>query len=59
MSVQSIGVPQTSAVRAALIALVAVLVGLAGFSGALLELGSRWIREEEYSHGFLIPIVAA
>jgi exosortase D (VPLPA-CTERM-specific) len=59
MSVQSIGVPQTSAVRAALIALVAVLVGLAGFSGALLELGSRWIRQEEYSHGFLIPIVAA
>jgi exosortase D (VPLPA-CTERM-specific) len=59
MSVQSNGVPQTSAVRAALIALVAVLVGLAGFSGALLELGSRWIRQEEYSHGFLIPIVAA
>jgi exosortase D (VPLPA-CTERM-specific) len=29
------------------------------FRGALLELVRRWTVQEEYSHGFLIPIVAA
>ena len=59
MAVQSIEMPQTSAARAGLIALGALLVGLAGFGGALLELVNRWMLQEEYSHGFLIPVVAA
>ena len=29
------------------------------FHGALLELVRRWTTQEEYSHGFLIPLVAA
>jgi exosortase D (VPLPA-CTERM-specific) len=59
MSVQSMGVSQTSAIRTGLIVLVAILVAILGFSGALLELVGRWNRQEEYSHGFLIPVVAA
>ena len=35
----------------------AVLVSLAAFSQALLELVNRWNNQEEYSHGFLIPVV--
>jgi exosortase D (VPLPA-CTERM-specific) len=38
---------------------VAVLVALIAFSGALGELVTRWSRQEEYSHGFFIPIIAA
>src|ERR1039458_4166397 len=38
---------------------ISVLVCLVGFSGSLLELVHRWIAQEEYSHGFLIPIIAA
>ena len=30
-----------------------------GFSDALLELLRRWTAQEEYSHGFLIPVIAA
>ena len=37
----------------------AVLIALAAFSGGLLELVRRWSQQEEYSHGFLIPVVAA
>jgi exosortase D (VPLPA-CTERM-specific) len=40
-------------------AIVIVLVCIAGFGGALLELIRRWNGQEEYSHGFLIPIVTA
>src|SRR5262249_22754961 len=38
---------------------IAVLLAVAAFSGGLWELVGRWSRQEEYSHGFLIPIVAA
>ena len=38
---------------------ISVLVCLVGFSGSLLELVRRWIAQEEYSHGFLIPVIAA
>src|SRR5664279_3393406 len=50
---------QTSAIHAALLACLAVLVALVAFSGPLLELVNRWIKQEEYSHGFLIPIIVA
>ena len=57
MSVQSIKLTKTSAINPSLLASIAVLIGLAGFSGALLELVRRWTTQEEYTHGFLIPIV--
>lgn len=40
-------------------AIAGVLISLAAFSSALLELINRWSAQEEYSHGFLIPIVTA
>jgi exosortase D (VPLPA-CTERM-specific) len=49
----------TGVVSRGVFALVALLVALAGFSDALLELVFRWHRQEEYSHGFLVPVVAA
>src|ERR1700728_1264860 len=58
MSVQSIGISQATALRAGLVAVVGTLIAVVGFSGPLFELVSRWSRQEEYSHGFLIPIVA-
>ncbi len=59
MSVQSVPLTQASTMRTAAVALTALLVTLAAFSGALLELVHRWIAQEEYSHGFLIPVVTA
>ena len=53
------GSARTSAIYAALLASLAVLVALVAFSEALLELVHRWIRQEEYSHGFLIPVIVA
>src|ERR1019366_6008769 len=50
---------QTSAIHAARLACLAVLVALVAFSGPLLELVNRWIKQEEYSHGFLIPVIVA
>jgi len=35
-----------------------VLVAFISFAGALTSLVGRWSSEEEYSHGFLIPILA-
>jgi exosortase D (VPLPA-CTERM-specific) len=57
MSAQPIKVANAGALRASLSLFLLVAMGLAGFSGALLELVRRWTRQEEYSHGFLIPIV--
>ena len=42
--------------RLAFVALAALLI-TADFSKALLELVRRWSEQEEFSHGFLIPIV--
>jgi exosortase D (VPLPA-CTERM-specific) len=35
------------------------LLGIAAFGGSLLELAHRWSLQEEYSHGFLIPLISA
>jgi exosortase D (VPLPA-CTERM-specific) len=43
----------------AVLAIAAVLVCVAAFGPALLELVRRWNSQEEYSHGFLIPVVSA
>jgi exosortase D (VPLPA-CTERM-specific) len=42
-----------------LLAIAAVVVCLAGLSEALMELVRRWNSQEEYSHGFLIPVISA
>ena len=56
---QSDRVPQITAIRTGLLVLLAILVAILGFSGALTELVHRWNQQEEYSHGFLIPVVTA
>jgi exosortase D (VPLPA-CTERM-specific) len=53
------GSARTSAIYTGLLASIAVLVALVAFSESLLELVHRWIRQEEYSHGFLIPVIVA
>ena len=59
MSVQSMRVPHTSVIRTGLPVLLAIIVAILGYSGALTELVHRWNQQEEYSHGFLIPVVTA
>src|SRR5579872_3355070 len=39
--------------------LIAALLAAVAVRGALFELVRRWTAQEEYSHGFLIPVVAA
>ena len=50
---------QPNAIYIGLLVLLAVLVALFGFSRSLLELVRRWTAQEEYSHGFFIPVIAA
>ena len=50
---------RTSAIYITLLASLSVLVALLAFSEALLELVRRWSTQEEYSHGFLIPVIVA
>ena len=50
---------QPNAIYIGLLVLLAVLVALFGFSRSLLELVRRWTVQEEYSHGFFIPVIAA
>jgi len=38
---------------------VGVLIAVIAFSGSLSEVVRRWIAQEEYSHGFFIPLIAA
>ena len=50
---------QTGGVYASLYIGVALLACFAVFSESLLELERRWSAQEEYSHGFLIPVIVA
>jgi exosortase D (VPLPA-CTERM-specific) len=59
MSVQSAEFPRTPALRAWVLGLITALLAAIAFRGALLELVRRWTNQEEYSHGFLIPLVVA
>jgi exosortase D (VPLPA-CTERM-specific) len=59
MSTQSLRLARTDAIQTSLLVCAAVLVALIAYSGALGELVTRWSRQEEYSHGFLIPVIAA
>ena len=59
MSVQSVTLPKTGTYRSWMMAFIAVLLLAVALRGSLFELVRRWTTQEEYSHGFLIPIVAA
>jgi exosortase D (VPLPA-CTERM-specific) len=59
MSVKFSVVPNTSAIRTWRFGLIAALLAVVAFRGALIELVSRWTTQDEYSHGFLVPLVTA
>ena len=59
MAVQSPNEPRERALRVGLLIGAAVLVAMLAFHSALMELVRRWVTQEEYSHGFLIPAVSA
>jgi exosortase D (VPLPA-CTERM-specific) len=59
VSLQSVRIVRPFSTYAALLVSVALIAAVAAFSGGLYELVTRWSRQEEYSHGFLIPIVVA
>jgi exosortase D (VPLPA-CTERM-specific) len=57
MAIQSIEIPHTNPFRIGFIGLVGILIALVAFNGALLQLVDRWSSQEEYSHGFLVPVL--
>ena len=57
MTTLSIKKPPFATPYIGLLAIAAVFACFAAFSQALLELVNRWTNQEEYSHGFLIPVV--
>ncbi len=59
MAVQSLNEPREHGLQIGLLVGVAVLAAILAFHGALAELVHRWTTQEEYSHGFLIPVVSA
>jgi exosortase D (VPLPA-CTERM-specific) len=59
MSTQALTALRSPTIRTGLVAVFALLVTIVAFDRALFELVRRWIAEEEYSHGFLIPVVSA
>ena len=64
MLVKADVVPQSrlapsSAAYSALFIVLSLAVAAAAFSGSLAELAHRWTSQEEYSHGFLIPVIVA
>ena len=59
MSLQPIEFPRTGATRAWILGFIAALLAAVAFHEALFELVRRWTTQEEYSHGFLIPLVTA
>ena len=54
-----IGLASSDAIYRLIIVCLSVLVAVAAFGGALSELVSRWQSQEEYSYGFLIPVIVA
>jgi exosortase D (VPLPA-CTERM-specific) len=59
MLIQSVPSLKTSPVRSWILGGIAAALAAVAFHGALFELIRRWTTQEEYSHGFLIPLVAA
>jgi exosortase len=56
--VESVRAQRSAVLHPGTVAVVAALIAIVVFSGALSALVSRWIADEEFSHGFLIPVVA-
>jgi exosortase D (VPLPA-CTERM-specific) len=59
MSVNSVASPKSNAIESWILGCIAALLAAIAFRGALVELVRRWTTQEEYSHGFLIPVVTA
>lgn len=59
MSVQSVAFLKIGPIRTWIIGCIAVLLAVIAFRETLFELIRRWTTQDEYSHGFLIPLVAA
>ena len=57
MSSVSDGAQSAFRSRTGILMAIALIVALLGFSDALQELVRRWRAQEEYSHGFLIPLI--
>jgi len=49
----------TGAILSLALISILVLIAVLTFGGPLLELVGRWETQEEYSHGFLIPVIVA
>jgi exosortase D (VPLPA-CTERM-specific) len=58
MSLQLAESPKRRADRLWLLAAIAAVLALVAFRGALAELVRRWTVQEEYSHGFLVPLIS-
>jgi len=59
MSLLTVRHIRVTASRTVILLLLAVVAAIIVFHDTLLNLVDRWSRQEEYSHGFLIPIVVA
>ena len=59
MSVLPIELQRARSIRPWVLGFIGILIAAVAFGGALLELPKRWTTQEEYSHGFLIPVVTA
>jgi exosortase D (VPLPA-CTERM-specific) len=59
MLVRTIAPPKSHSLSTGVVALLAVALAIAAFGNALWVLVNRWYYWEEYSHGFLIPVVSA
>jgi exosortase D (VPLPA-CTERM-specific) len=58
MSVGSVTATRTNGFLTGLLVAVSVVLGGIVFSAALHELQRRWYLQEEYSHGYFIPVIA-
>src|SRR5690242_14467896 len=54
-----VGSPQARAIYIAFVFALCLAVCVVVFNESLLELVRRWQVQEEYSHGFLIPVIVA
>src|SRR5262245_39510271 len=50
---------RSSTTVAGLLLVAAVLLAILGFGSGLSEVVARWIRQDEYSHGLLIPLISS
>ena len=58
MSAHAIYSDRSRAVSTGFIIFAAVAIAIVAFNGALAELLARWIRQDEYSHAFFIPLIS-